>query len=281
MIGIGCAAIVRTRGVHVGDAGFQRQDFANEVENLIWEQQPTDAQINRAATRAGIRGVTRGDDTQDHLFNVVTAAFRREVLRDRFLGKIVEIFPDLREPLEEKKRTYIGSEDSTQPEDLPGVSPGRAGALSSAEDILGRISAVGELRSKYREVLLADAQLVPLPMTDLRSDLLAALSQIGGSRDSLINSQSHLSGEMRRLLSMLARIEDGIESCLDAMIYYSQVNDSIENTRRTTLAVGITEADRATAELVRLRELNYCREEFRHRLTRLSEDCGRANAEFP
>jgi hypothetical protein len=247
----------------MGDDGFRLLDFSNAVTDLIKGEGPSDAKVNQLRDRTGVPQLT-AEDTPDLIHKVVSKAFRDTALRERLLEQIPLLFPSVEESLEQLKASYASS-----------------GSPGFATDIIVPVRAAGALRGKFRDVLVGEAHLDPQDISDLRDQLLGALNQISNSLELLIGKPADTPAKVRRLTSMLTRIEGEIESCLDALVYFGQVNDSVEDARKASSRVGITEADRATAELVRLRELNYCREQIRYRLARLSEDCNRVITEFP
>ena len=247
----------------MSDDDFRLLDFSNAVSDLIKREKPSDAKVNELRDRTGVPQLT-SEGTPDLIHKVVSYAFRDPILRERLLKQIALLFPSSTDSLEQLKFSYASN-----------------GSSGFVEDIVVGVRTAGVLRSKFRDILVGDVHLDPQNIIDLRDQLLSSLNQISNSLDLLIGRPGDTPAKFRRLASMLTRIEDGIESCLGALVYFSQVNDSIEDGRKASSRAGITEADRATAELVRLRELNYCREQIRYRLTHLSADCNRVVAEFP
>jgi hypothetical protein len=259
-------------------------EFKNAVTELLWNEELTETQLGLLRAQIGIPDLKR-EDSRDFAHQIVFTAFREANRRNLLLQRIPIIFPSIKTDLDKliERHSRSDPETSSAPNDRvdgPELTLDEDEPVGAANEIASRVRAVAELRNKYRASLLEEARVDATNMTDLRGELLAALKEIGDSRDTLVRRSGQLPMSVRRLLSMLTRIEDGLESCLDAIIYYIQVGDSIENSRRTTPGVGITDADRATAELVRLRELNYSREQVRYRLARLSEDCERASSQF-
>lgn len=246
-------------GICVRDDELRLLDFANAVADLIGRAQPSAAQVKRLGSRTGVPEMA-GEDSADLTHKIVHTAFRDPELRRRLLKETAALFPELATELQDRTTSH---EDYCH--------------SSLNEELIGRVRSASALRSKYREILISETHLDPQHVSDLREHLLSSLTQISNSRDVLMSGSGDLPSSTRRLHSMLARIEGDIESCLDALIYFGQVNDSIEKARRNS-RLGITESDQATAELIRLRELNHCREEIRYRLTYLSEECDRITA---
>ena len=239
------------------DEELRLLDFANEVADLIVAEQPSMAQVKRLGSRTGFLEIA-SEDVTDLLHEIVHKAFRDPQLRPRLLKEANQLFPNLAEKLQGLTNSYDNDRLS-----------------SLKEEIAARVHDTGLLRSKFREILISETHLDPQDINDIRGLLLASLNQISGSRDVLASGTRDIPPPIRRLNGMLTRIEGYIESCLSALIYFAQVNDFIEGFQRNSSRVGITEADRATAELIRLHELNHWREEIRDRLARLSEECDR------
>ena len=74
-------------------------------------------------------------------------------------------------------------------------------------------------------------------------------------------------------MTCLGKIEDEIFICLDSLWYYMAVYSIFEDSKRMAADLGVAEADRAAAEMLRLRELNHARSQVRFRLSRVSEEC--------
>jgi hypothetical protein len=260
----------------MSDDRFRLRDFSNAITDLIKGANPLETKVIELGDRTGVESF-KAESTSFRIHQTVTMAFRDPALRDRLLSKIPEVFPELKEGLAELRITFRDYRVSARG---PAVDapPGGGYEHELGEEIASRVRAAGALRSKFREVLLGEVSLDRAQADDISDQLLTALSQISSGRALLASGEALANS--RRLASMLNRVEGAVESCLDAVIYFGQVSQSIEDARGTSSRVGVTEADRATAELMRLRELNHCREQIRSRLTRLSEHCDRISSEF-
>lgn len=256
-------------------------DFINSVRDLIRKQEPrpSEGKVTELAERIGI-SAPNGEDVDERIHKIGQEALRDTEVRARFLKEIPEVFSDhdfvkKLEDLKKKYPDYSGEASGQTSAAEPRAQISQDGDEEVVGDVFHRIQSVSALRDKFQDVLFG----VELPdhsnALDLHDQLLAALNGIRNNHDMLKSDSGDLPARVRALLSALTLIEDDIESCLDALSYFSVISDSIIEARKTALAAGITEADRTSAELIRLRELNHCREQVRYRLNRLHEDCGR------
>ena len=250
--------------------------FHNSVIDLISGQRPTETNVQHLAERADVE--YPAGDAKDAVYKIVALARRDREVRARLLEEIPNVFPRIADELAGLINSF------PDPGALVGTSAPEVEATEGVndealEDVVTRVRSAGALRSKFRDVLFGEEQFDRLHVPDLHAQLLAALTEIASGREILMNRSGQHSVRARRLLSALARIEDDIEACLSALIYFAHVSQSTEDARKTMPGAGITDTDRATAELVRFRELNYCREQVCYRLNRLSEDCDRVRDE--
>jgi hypothetical protein len=250
--------------------------FHNSVIDLILGQGPTEADLQQLAQRCELECPAGG--AKNAVYLIVAQARRDSEIRARLLEEIPKVFPKITDQLDGLIKTFPDP-TALAGTPAPEVETAETGDGEVFEDAVLRVRSAGALRGKFRDVLFGEEQLGRLHVPDLHEQLLVALNEIASGREILMTGSGRLSVRVRRLLSALARIEDDIEACLGALIHFANVSRSTEDARQATSGAGTTDTDRASAELVRLRELNYCREQVCYRLNRLSEDCDRVRAE--
>jgi hypothetical protein len=128
-----------------------------------------------------------------------------------------------------------------------------------------------DLKLKFR-TLLSSQELTRVDVEEISDKLTESASGI----EALLRAYpvgEKLSISARRLLMSLGRIEGEIFKCFDSLWYYNVVHSILEESRSVTANIGIAEADRAAAEMLRLRELNQARSQIRFRLERITEEC--------
>jgi hypothetical protein len=260
---------------------YSLRDLCNDLEDLILQHCPRDEELKRLAERCDLAPPI-AEQTSDLIHNIVQEAYRDAKVRNSLLKQTPLVFPKLVGFNELNEKFRAAAEQNSAGASTPGTQIRASDGWhdEAVQDVVARVRSVSALRSKFRDVLLGEEQLDRLHAPDLREQLLTALNGITDGRNILMSRSGDLPVQVRRLLSALGRIEDDVESCLEALIYFSQVSRSAEEASRATPSVGITDADRATAELIRLRELNHCREQVLYRLRRLSEDCDRIRADL-
>lgn len=166
-----------------------------------------------------------------------------------------QLFPEVRQAAGESAES-MGSADEAD------------GLFNAAIDLVRRTK---DLKLKFHS-LLSGQELTRVDVEEISDNLSESASGI----EALLRAYSvgtKPSISVRRLLVSLGRIEGEIFRCFDSLWYYSVIHSSLEESRSATANISIAEADRAAAEMLRLRELNQARSQIRFRLDRITEEC--------
>jgi hypothetical protein len=252
--------------------------FRNDVEALILSATGGDPdKVTRLAHKAGI---TDPPDNHDVGVCVTIIVFEKARSGKKVLD-LLKYLPDvcgelegdkpkkLNKLLDDLNRLFPEVRQATGASAEPMDSAADASELYNAGiDVVRRTK---DLKLKFR-TLLSSQELTRIDVEEISDKLSASASDI----EALL--RAHPAGERpsipaRRLLMSLGRIEGEIFKCFDSLWYYNVVHSILEESRSAAANISIAEADRAAAEMLRLRELNQARSQIRHRLDRIIEEC--------
>jgi hypothetical protein len=255
------------------------RQFRNDLEDFILGAADRDPdKVARLARRAGIT-----DPPDNHDVGVCVNIIVFEKARSasklldllRYLPNVCgefekdksETLNQLREELyqlyPEVRKAAGGPADSTDSADEVG------GLFNAAIDVVRQTK---ELKLKFR-TLLSSQELTRVDIEEISGRLTESASGIEEVLRAYPVGERAPSIAARRLLMSLGRIEEEIFRCFDSLWYYTVVHASLEESRSATANIGPAEADKAAAEMLRLRELNQARSQIRFRLNRITEEC--------
>lgn len=264
---------------HVSHAESRMEDdrvlqFRNDVEELILSATDEDPdKIARLARKAGFN-----DAPDDHAvgYRVNIIVFEKARSGKKLLD-LLKHLPSVCDGLASDKTERLNQLLGTLNQLFPEMRQATAGTDSAYEaselynaaiDLVRRAK---DLRLKFR-TLFTGQELTRVDVEEISNELSESASGI----EALLRAYPAgdlLSIPARRLLMSLGRIEGEIFKCFDSLWYYNVVHSILEESRGLTANIGLAEADRAAAEMLRLRELNQARSQIRFRLERITEEC--------
>jgi hypothetical protein len=261
----------------MGDDARELQ-FRNHLEEFILEATAGDRdKVVRLARKVGITDPPSHDDVGVCVTAIVFDKARSPVKcldllkylpqvcdkleqdmsdrRDKLLEELKQLFPGVRQAAGESAESMDSADEADE-------------LFNAAIDLVRRTK---DLKLKFHS-LLSGQELTRVDVEEISGKLSESASGIETVLSAYpVGTKPSISA--RRLLISLGRIEDEIFRCFDSLWYYTAVHSILEESRSATGNVSIAEADRAAAEMLRLRELNQARSQIRFRLNRITEEC--------
>jgi hypothetical protein len=253
--------------------------FRNDLEDLILSTTGrAPDKVARLARKAGIKDPPDNNDVGSCATNIVHEKARSP----KVLLNLLDYLPNVCDDLEKKDIDELNRLIKELKLLFPMVhqvaadgSPGSGNPVGETEALfeaaIDLVRRTKDLRLKFQP-LRSGQELTLVDVAEINNQLSESASDIAELLQAYpIESKPSISA--RRLLASLSRIEDEIFRCFDSLWYYAQVHSILEASRRADTGIGVAEADRAAAEMLRLRELNHARSQVRFRLSRVSEEC--------
>lgn len=250
--------------------------FRNALEDLILSATDQNRdKVVRLAQRSGIKDPPENEDVGSCANNIVHVKARSSKVLLSLLTNLPTVCKGPEKAKTDELNHLIRELALIFPEtigDKPSPRSREDGEddtlLATAIDLVRRTK---DLRLKFQPIL-SGQELTSADIAEINDQLSRSAASISELRQAY-PIESKPSASVRRLLAGLTRIENELFRCFDALWYYGQVYSILEASRNADADIGVTEADRAAAEMPRLRELNHARSHIRFRLSRVIEEC--------
>lgn len=236
----------------------------HQIDVLVVETTPSGVDVTVAVECKYYQAVV-GKDLVTKFANVVDAL---RVTHMVHFGLMVAERGFSHEAYEAARGRHVELRDMADLETRPELA-----LMVASEAVREVIGQADRLKEVVHQALGSLDALSAFDWQDLHADVEKVLTSLN---DAARLHQRNYQGSMldRRARSTIMRVCEHAERCLDAIWYLRMV--TLQGDEGATRALGVSESDRMSSSLLRLRELEQARGQLRGRLRQLDEACMRA-----